>query len=210
VDYNGVGGLNMEIFIQRLKALCKDKDKKQFEIAQGLKMSPKSFSFLINSEQKPSFDTIIRMCKYFEVTADYLLGLSNYRVPEEKASKTVKLDALKAHLENCAALDSSIIPTLNRLLGITMQNQRKVRDDLDVTFLQNIASILNAYSILIDRVAPFSENLRIYHDKSEATVALYKTADSIRQAILDYGEELINAYDSYLQHENEGETNGDH
>ena len=200
----------MEVFTVRLKALCKEKGKKQFEIAQGLKMSPKSFSFLINSEQKPSFETIIRMCKYFEVTADYLLGLSNYRIPEGKASNTVGLDALKAHLESCASLNTSFIPTLNRLLGTTLQNQRKVRDDLDVSFLQNIARILNEYNMLIERAAPFSENLRIYREKYEATVALYKTADSIRQAILDYGEELINAYDSYLQHENEGDKNGDH
>ncbi len=50
--------------------------KSQDEVAGALKISRGALSFYENGERKPDADVIYRMCKYFGVTSDYLLGLS--------------------------------------------------------------------------------------------------------------------------------------
>ena len=94
-----------------------------YQIADELKLTAKAFSFLINNTKKPSYETIKKIADYFDVTADYLLVRSNIKSPEAKALGTVGLEALKANLDRCAAMNTKLITTMNRLLGNTLINQ---------------------------------------------------------------------------------------
>ena len=60
---------------QRLKELRMEKGLTQTELAKILNTTQKSISKYENEYLDVSTETIIKICKYFDVSADYLLGL---------------------------------------------------------------------------------------------------------------------------------------
>lgn len=66
------------IFGQRLRELRKLKGLSQEQVGKELGFSARAYSHYENGERDPSIDTLIKMCRFFEVTADYLIGLTDY------------------------------------------------------------------------------------------------------------------------------------
>lgn len=66
----------MSIFHIRLKELKNQSSQPQSKIASDLGLTPQAFSYYINGRE-PNFDILTRIAKYFNVTTDYLLGLSS-------------------------------------------------------------------------------------------------------------------------------------
>lgn len=64
-------------FHERIRALREDNDIKQKDIAKLLNMNQRKVSRLETKATEPTPDEIIRYCKIFNVTADYILGLSD-------------------------------------------------------------------------------------------------------------------------------------
>lgn len=69
----------MEIFAQRLKELRKEKRKKQTEMAEFLKVSPRSYQYYESATFYPEVPSLIKLADYFEVSLDYLLGRTDER-----------------------------------------------------------------------------------------------------------------------------------
>ena len=65
----------MKMLAQRLLTLRKQDCLKQTEAAQALGLSISAYCRYEYGEREPTASTIIRMARYFEVSADYLLGL---------------------------------------------------------------------------------------------------------------------------------------
>ena len=68
---------NMRMFGEILKELRIEKGLTQKALAQELSISIPTLSHWECGYQEPSFKDLIMLCKYFEVSADYLLGLSD-------------------------------------------------------------------------------------------------------------------------------------
>ena len=67
----------MEIkFGDRIRALREDSDLNQTELAGKLNMTQRKISYIECGKCVPSLDDIVAFCKYFKVSSDYLLGLS--------------------------------------------------------------------------------------------------------------------------------------
>lgn len=64
-------------FHERIRALREDNDIKQKDIAKLLNMNQRKVSRLETKATEPNPDEIIRYCKIFNVSADYILGLSD-------------------------------------------------------------------------------------------------------------------------------------
>lgn len=64
-------------FNERIRALREDNDIKQKEIAKLLNMNQRKISRLETKATEPTTEEIIRYCKLFDVSADYILGLSD-------------------------------------------------------------------------------------------------------------------------------------
>lgn len=62
------------LFSERLKELRSEKGVLQKNIAAYLGMTVKAYCFYELGQREPSLSTLCRLCDYFEVTADYLLG----------------------------------------------------------------------------------------------------------------------------------------
>ena len=70
-------------YIERLKALREDNDKGQGEIAKVLNCKQSAVSKYENGKLKYKVEDIIELCKFYGVSADYILGLpKNLKYPE--------------------------------------------------------------------------------------------------------------------------------
>ena len=64
-------------FNENLKALREDKDLNQTELGECVHMSQRKISYLETGQTEPTTQEIIELCKFFKVSADYLLGIKN-------------------------------------------------------------------------------------------------------------------------------------
>lgn len=67
----------MDTFAARLKELRMEKGLSIFQLAKETNLSKSSISYWENCERIPNALAIIALCKFFNVSADYLLGLED-------------------------------------------------------------------------------------------------------------------------------------
>ena len=62
---------------KRLKELRSEKGLTQKEVAEQLGISSTCYSGYEQGYREPDLKTLIKLCKFFEVSTDYLLGLED-------------------------------------------------------------------------------------------------------------------------------------
>ena len=60
----------------RLKELREDNDLKQKELAEYLHIKQNTYSQYENGQRQLPIDILIKLAKYYNVSTDYILGLS--------------------------------------------------------------------------------------------------------------------------------------
>ena len=65
----------MSLFGERVRALREDTDKNQTHLANILNTTQKKISRIETGENEPNLQDIKTLCIYFNISADYLLGL---------------------------------------------------------------------------------------------------------------------------------------
>ena len=68
----------MKTFGEKLQELRKDKKLTQKEVAEKLAVTISTLSHWECNYQEPSFKDLVALCRFYEVSADYLVGLENY------------------------------------------------------------------------------------------------------------------------------------
>ena len=64
-------------FGEKIKNLREDRDLNQTQVGQAVCISQRKMSHLERGECEPSIDDIVALCKFFGVSADYLLGMDD-------------------------------------------------------------------------------------------------------------------------------------
>ena len=97
--------------INRIRELRKEKGLKQLEVAKFLNMSPTGYNKYEISSSAPGIETIIKLAKFYNVSIDYLVGISNNR----------NYDSIESLFKNLNAADkeyiSNLIERVSRLNG---------------------------------------------------------------------------------------------
>ncbi len=62
-------------FGEKVRNLREDSDLTQSRLGQELCMTQRKISFIECGKYEPSIDDIVAFCKFFGVSADYLLGI---------------------------------------------------------------------------------------------------------------------------------------
>lgn len=62
---------------QRLKDLREDEDLKQDVIARLLEMTRQQYQLYESGKRKIPFDKVIKLAKFYNVSIDYIAGLTN-------------------------------------------------------------------------------------------------------------------------------------
>lgn len=87
----------MMYFGIRLKELRKNKNLTQQELADKMSLVKSSISAYEKSAKYPSVEVLVKLCNYFNVSSDYLLGLSDnkilndYDLTEEQIETVMKI-----------------------------------------------------------------------------------------------------------------------
>ena len=66
---------------QRITDLREDSDKTQAEIAKALKMHVTQYRRYEKAETPVTADFIVKIAKYYNVSLDYIAGLTNHKRP---------------------------------------------------------------------------------------------------------------------------------
>ena len=61
-------------FGEKLKLLREEKELNQTQLGNAVNMTQRKVSYLENDKYEPSTDDLRALCRYFNVSADYLLG----------------------------------------------------------------------------------------------------------------------------------------
>lgn len=67
-------------YTERMKNLREDKDLKQEAIAITLKITRQQYQLYESGKRKLPIDMLMQLCKFYDVSADYILGFTdNYK-----------------------------------------------------------------------------------------------------------------------------------
>lgn len=67
----------MSVMAERIRLLRTEKGVGQNQLAEKIQVSNASISYWENAKQEPSAQAVYKLALYFDVTADYLLGIEN-------------------------------------------------------------------------------------------------------------------------------------
>lgn len=63
-------------FGERIRNLREDNDLTQSELGEQVNMTQRKISYIERGKYEPSIDDIVSLCKFFNVSSDYLLGIN--------------------------------------------------------------------------------------------------------------------------------------
>ena len=77
---------------ERIKIIRKENDMTQNDLAKAFDLSPSTIAMYESGNRNPDADTLKKMAAYFDVSVDYLLGITNIPNPPEKIKNAISND----------------------------------------------------------------------------------------------------------------------
>ena len=77
-------------FSVRLENLIEENDITQKELSTELHIAATTLNGYVNNHREPDFHTLIRLARYFDVSTDYLLGLTEAKKPAPSSLNTAE------------------------------------------------------------------------------------------------------------------------
>lgn len=65
-------------FGEKIRNLREDADMNQTQLGEKLQMTQRKISYIECGKYEPNIDDIIAFCKFFKVSADYLLNIPDF------------------------------------------------------------------------------------------------------------------------------------
>lgn len=87
-------------FSVNLRGLMFDKKTSQTELAAHVKCTRQAISLYATGQSTPDIDILVKMAKYFEVSTDYLLGLTTTKTSDVKIKNICKYTGLSENAVN--------------------------------------------------------------------------------------------------------------
>ena len=72
---------------ERIKSVREDRDLTQVQVGKILNKSPQGYNHIEAGRAELKIDDLIRLCKYYDLSADYLIGLINKPVSYKRNVK---------------------------------------------------------------------------------------------------------------------------
>ena len=162
-------------FVDRVLQLIEEKNISKNKLLTDLDLSKNSFVNWLDRGNTPSGDVIVKIAKYFDVSVDYLLGLSNER---HRLVSFEELDKIVPNYEN------EIIELSFGIAGSKTDPELKVlRKWLDEHNAQYEVSVHKQ-----EKAVPTEQPLS--NDELEYLRLIKTLTDDERQKLIDYAELL--------------------
>lgn len=72
-------------FGTRLENLLEERNLSQKQLSTELHIAPSTLNGYLRREREPDFTTLIKLAMYFNVSTDYLLGITTLRSPKNQS-----------------------------------------------------------------------------------------------------------------------------
>lgn len=82
----------MKALIERIIQLREEKDLSQKDVASSIGYSPQVYNRWEKGKTEPDYNAVISLAKFYNVSTDYLFGITNVKNPNEIIKKFEKLD----------------------------------------------------------------------------------------------------------------------
>lgn len=92
---------------QRINAALALRDKKQKELAKAIGVADNAVSYYCNGDRVPNYEQLIAIAQYLEVSADYLLGLSNEPTTDKEKQFVCDYTGLSEVVIDCLRLEAT-------------------------------------------------------------------------------------------------------
>lgn len=121
----------MNNFSTNLKELRENKGLTQREIAKLLNISQVTYCNWENDKTEPDLNNLIRLCRFFMVSTDYLLGIESedgriiIQEPELPIDENKLLLNYRALTDELKALTQEYVKTLNNISVEYRRNEQK-------------------------------------------------------------------------------------
>ena len=136
-------------FSQRFKELRKEKKITQAQIAEKIEVSRGSISFYELGSRMPDIDILYNMCQFLGCSADYLIGLTDFKGDSEKQNYDInceKLSSLIGDLPDKSNRDNAI----NDILQVTKSYKTASYDTkMLLTYRQYLNTIVCGMEALV-------------------------------------------------------------
>lgn len=110
----------VDIFSNRLLELRNARNKKRQEVADDIGISRASLEYYEKGQRKPDIEVLTLLAKYYDVSTDYLLGLSNAKTTDRDIKFICEYTGLSEKSVNILHYFypyEIIVPTINMLLN---------------------------------------------------------------------------------------------
>lgn len=148
----------LSTFATRFKELRESAGLKQSEIGEELGVSRGAISFYEHCDRTPDIEFASRAARFFHVSADWLLGLSDYQ-DAKTANLTVEDMKLSERATN-ALIDlaqSNDLISMNKLSALNLMLETDQIDDIGTQLLRHIADYLSAPEVS-SQIIQFAHN----------------------------------------------------
>ena len=171
----------MDSFDAILKKLRKDRNATQKEVSQAIGADQQTLRRYESGERKPDTEMLLRIAKYYNVSADYLLGLSENSTVEPDMKAAVK----------CTGLSQKAIEGLqDHLTAELEQLDRRITEPLETLLCSDrFYDILLQLRILQNTSAQFNDTDDIKR------IDLDDKCDMLRYRVSKIMERIIDEFD---------------
>lgn len=144
-------------FGSRLKELRKSKEITQKQLAIAIGASERGIQNYELNERKPTFDILINLAEYFDVTIDFLVGRSD--LPDYSASEdTIPFPYLPIRLKELREAREMDIFGVAELIGETPRNYAGYEEGEVLPRLRVICTLADLFDVSLDYLIGRSDN----------------------------------------------------
>ncbi len=118
----------MDFYI-RLENLLEERNLTQKQLSLDLHIASSTLNGYVNNNREPDFATLIPFAKYFDVTTDYLLGLSNEKKPSPSALNPIEGALIHLYRTLPAERQELIVEQARFYQSLEMKQQKNKRRD---------------------------------------------------------------------------------
>lgn len=157
----------MSIFHERLKILKDQSRQTQVEIATLLDITPQTLSYYFNGRE-PSYDILIKLAKFFNVSTDYLLGISNNKNNEAVIKINNNQSKIVKFLDENSIFRVSILEFIDNVKTDKLSELEK--DEI----IKNLACLIGLYDSAIYKLSELKSKINLNPDEFEMMEKLFE------------------------------------
>jgi transcriptional regulator with XRE-family HTH domain len=169
--------------VDRIEGLLKTKGIVGSKMSQDLNFSSGLYSQWKRGTQKPSIDKVEKMAAYFNVTTDYLMGLSDYKNDEEKQIVKEEKDYL---YDNILALPHGVREAARKFLyrladNYLLEPRNENNWELYAKHFEVLTSLSHCFISSTHLAEHISENVELVQKKVESEVRERNQENELRE-----------------------------